>query len=394
MAEALKHTVRLIRRAYNKFSADRCARVGAALAYYTFFSLFPLLLLLISVLSYLLASGVPLLVDARAYVLGRAYEIMPQAQDALQRSIDAALSARGQVGFVGLLTLLWSASNVFTQLYQALNIIWSCTPEPTIGAAIRTKLTAIAMVFGISFILLLSIVFNAGLAVAIHHIQPLPWWRTVWTTLGPLSSVGMATAIFALLYRYLPDTKVRWRHVWPGALLAGTVWEFLRQAFTVYVTRYANYTAVYGAVGSTLGLLSWIYLSAQVLLFGAEFSVVYQQFQTEPRAEAHPSRRPDGADAQPSLRAQVVAAWRQLSATVAEAWGRRAAPSPRPSGARPGRKSPSSWRSWTLVLAHTCARKIKGRRRITGSDRTQTSKDGFGRVRSGCPRGDSVRTGH
>jgi membrane protein len=187
-------------------------------------------------------------------------------------------------------------------------MIWGSTPEPTIGAAIRTKLTAIAMVFGVSLLLLLSIILNASLAVAVRYVRPLPWWRSLWTTFVPLSSAAMATAIFGLLYRYLPDTKVSWRHVWPGALLAGTAWELLRQAFTIYTTRYANYAAVYGAVGSTIALLSWIYLSAQILLFGAEFSVVYGEFKSRPRSWTDARASPQG----PGLREQVQEAWHRL----------------------------------------------------------------------------------
>jgi membrane protein len=280
VAARLKHVFNLTRTTFAKFSADGCGRIGAALAYYSFFSLFPLLLLLISILGYLLASGVPLLIDARTYVLDSVESTLPQARDLLARSIDAAERARGTTGFVGLLTLMWSASNVFTQLYQALNLIWGCSSGGTIWAAVRTKLTAFAMVLGISFLLLVAVIVDVALPVAARQLGFAPGWRLVWVRFGALSPVFMATTIFALLYRYLPDTKVLWRDAWPGALLAGVAWEILRQGFIVYTTRYANYAAMYGAVGSTIALLSWIYLSAQVLLFGAEFSVVYGRLRT------------------------------------------------------------------------------------------------------------------
>lgn len=291
MIATLRSVLGFLRQVYDKFGADGCARTGAALAYYSLFSLFPLLLLFVSVLGYLLAFGVPILVDARTYVLDSAGNTFPQARELLERSIDSALKARGATGLVGLLTLLWSASNVFTQLYQALNQIWGSCPAPTIRAAVRTKLTAIAVVLGIGFLLMLSMVFNAALGVALRYAEALPAWHQVWQSLGPLSSAGMATLIFGLLYHYLPNTEVRWRHVWPGALLAGAAWELLRQAFTIYATR-TNYAAVYGAVGSTIALLSWIYLSAQVLLFGAEFSVVYARRQARsPSPQSPPPLR-------------------------------------------------------------------------------------------------------
>lgn len=280
---ALKGAFRLLRKTYAKFAADGCPRVGAALAYYSLFSLFPLLLLLISILGYLLASGMPLLVDARTSVLDSAANVMPQARDLLARSIDLALAARGATTVVGLLTLVWSASNAFTQLYQALNLIWGCAPGPGITAAIRSKLTAFAVVLGIGFLLLLCLVLSAALRISVDRTHLLPIWRAVWVGLNPLVSAGITTLVFALLYRYLPKTAAGWRDVWPGALLAGVAWEALRQVFTVYATR-TNYVAVYGAVGSTIALLFWIYLSAQVLLFGAEFAVVYAR-QREVRLE-------------------------------------------------------------------------------------------------------------
>lgn len=278
MAASLRDTYLLLRRTVDKFSADGCSRIGAALAYYSLFSLFPLLLLLISSLGFLLASGVPLLVDARTYVLDAVGNTLPQARELLAQGIDSAERARGTTGVIGLFTLLWSASNVFSQLYHTLNIIWGCSPGGTIGAAIRTKLTAIAAVLGISALLLASVIADTALAVAARRMALPPGWRLIWARLGPLSSAAMATAILAVLYRYLPNTKVRWGNVWPGALLAGVAWELLRQGFTIYTTRYANYKAMYGAVGSTIALLSWIYFSAQVLLFGAEFCVVYGRY--------------------------------------------------------------------------------------------------------------------
>lgn len=290
MAATLRRAFSLLREAYDKFCADGCTRVGAALAYYFFFSLFPLLLLLVSAGSYLLASGVPVLVNARSYVLARASDLMPRAGELLERSIDAALAARGQTGAVGVLTLLWSASNVFTQLYQAFNVIWGCCPAPSVRAAIRTKLTAIAVVLGISLLLLASMIADTALAVAARRAPLVPGWQRVWARLAPLSSALMATAVFGLLYRYLPNGRSRWRFIWPGALLAGVAWELLRQAFTVYTTRYANYAAVYGAVGGTIALLTWIYLSAQVVFFGAEFSVVYERHLGRRQALGHESR--------------------------------------------------------------------------------------------------------
>ncbi len=278
MAATLKDIVYLFRRALLKFSADGCSRMGAALAYYTLFSLFPLLLLLISILGFLLASGMPLLADARTYILDSVAATLPQATDMVAQGIKAAERARGATGVVGLLTLLWSASNMFTQLCQALNIIWDSPPPATIGAAIRTKLTAIAVVLSISALLFLSMVADTALSVAARHLALGSIWRSGWARLAPLYTAAMATAVLALLYRYLPNTTVRWRHVWPGALLAGVAWELLREGFTVYATRYANYVAVYGTVGTTIALLSWIYLSAQILLFGAEFTVVYKRF--------------------------------------------------------------------------------------------------------------------
>lgn len=320
MPKALKDTVALVRGTYDKFCADGCPRVGAALAYYSLFSLFPLLLLLISIMSFLLASGVPLLVDARTYVLDSVGNVLPEARDLLARSIDSALAARGATGLIGLFTLLWSSSNVFTQLYQAMNVIWGCVPEPTIGAAVRSKLTAIAVVLAIGLLLALSMVASVVFDVALGRAHLLGGMRLLGSTLAPLTSAAMATMTFALLYRYLPHSRVRWRYVWPGALVAGVAWEALRIGFTEYARR-TNYVAVYGVVGSTIALLTWIYLSAQVLFFGAEFAVVYARLKTGTSGLCAPEPAAGGESAGPrpaGVRARAVEGLRAVAVGVAE----------------------------------------------------------------------------
>lgn len=311
MAATLKRIFHLIRSTSSKYSADGCGRMGAALAYYSLFSLFPLLLLLISLLGFMLASGMPLLVDARTSVLDTVGRTLPQARDLLALSIEQAQAARGATGIVGLFTLLWSASNAFTQLYQALNEIWGCLPAGTVRAAIRTKLTAIAVVLVISCLLLASIITDATVSVVVRRMPLPPGWILVWQDLAPFASVALAAAVFAMLYRYLPNTKVQWRTVWPGALVAGVAWEVLRQGFTIYTTRYSNYAAVYGAVGSTMALLSWIYLSAQILLFGAEFTVVYGRLLQGERLGGAGASPAAGADEKELAIVEAVQRWAQ-----------------------------------------------------------------------------------
>ena len=252
---------------------DDVPRMGAALAYYTLFSLFPLLLLLISALGYLLRAGVPLAVDAQRQVLEAARVVLPQAEDLVAQALQATAARSNEVGLVGLVTLFWSASNVFSQLDRAFQAIWDLEEQRPLW---KSRLVAFLMVLVVFLFFLLSMVGMVALDVVLRLVQNLPHGALLWKLAAWGASLSITAMVFAILYRYLPRTEVHWRDVWPAAMLAALVWEGLKWGFGWYVSQ-ANYRAIYGPVGSVIALLFWIYLSSQVLFLGGELAAVRGQ---------------------------------------------------------------------------------------------------------------------
>ena len=271
----VKSIVTLFKETFTEFMDDKAPRLGAALAYYTIFSIAPLLLIAIAV------AGV---------VYGKQaaqHDVLAQLQglfgDAAARSIQEMLVSASKprsgktATIVGVITLLFGAAGVFGQLKDALNTIWNVEPKKRGGfiGMVRDRFLSFAMVFGIAFLLLVSLVLDAALSAVAKHVG-LPGGETPWEILQLGVSFGVVTALFALIFRFLPDTKVEWRDVWYGAAFTSFLFVIGKFLLGIYFGRAAVGSA-YGAAGSLVLLLVWIYYSAQILFFGAEFTQVYSR---------------------------------------------------------------------------------------------------------------------
>jgi membrane protein len=264
---------RVTLRAVQDWWQDNCLRLAASLAYYTALSLAPLVLLIIGV--------VGLVLDRQqvAQQLTMQLEgLMGPAGRDLITSILATTSPQGGAvaTVIGLITLFIGATAVFGELQATMNLIWEVQPAPTSGlwagiwAWLRERIFSLALVFALAFLLLVSLVISAALASAAALFQG-PEQALLSRVLELAVSLLVLTFVFALFFKYVPDAEISWRDVWLGGLLTAVLFTLGKTAIGVYLGR-ASVGSAYGAAGSMVVLLVWVYYSALILFFGAEFT--------------------------------------------------------------------------------------------------------------------------
>jgi membrane protein len=269
----MRNAWRLVRTTIEKWLAHKDARQGAALAYYSVFSIGPLMVIAIGIAG--LAFGEE---AARGEVQGQLSTMLGQNA---ANAIDGMLAGanKPQQGIlataIGFAVLLFSALGVVVQLKDAFNTVWEVDEKNISGAwqFVRTYLISMAMVFGLGFLFLISLAFTTGLSAAQEFLGgQLP--QSTLQVGGSLISFAAITAMFALMFKWLPDTDVEWRDVWLGAAITAALFEFGKFLIGFYVGKLAL-ASTYGAAASLVILLIWIYYSAQILLLGAEFTHCY-----------------------------------------------------------------------------------------------------------------------
>ena len=180
----------------------------------------------------------------------------------------------------GFIILLFGASGVFYELQDALNTIWKVTPKPgrTLITIIRERFLSFAAVLGTGFLLLVSLVINAGLSAAGAFLssRALPGGILLWQAFNNLISFALIALLFALIFKLLPDVRIRWRDVWLGAVLTALLFSLGKYLIGLYLGQSPT-TSVFGAAASIVVLLVWVYYSTQILLFGAEFTRLYAE---------------------------------------------------------------------------------------------------------------------
>ena len=245
------------------------------MAYYTVFSLAPLLMIAIAMASLAFDREA-----ARDQILAQLQDLVgPTGAKAIEAMLQNASSpASGVIAtIIGVITLFVGASGVFGELQASLNTIWD-VPEREGGGIwrfIKNRFLSVLMVLGTGFLLLVSLILSAGIAAAgsfLLGVLPLP--EGVLHVMNFALSLGMITVLFALIYKVLPDAPIAWRDVWTGALLTAFLFEIGKLLIGLYIGK-ANFASSYGAAGSLVIILVWVYYSTQILLFGAEFTEVY-----------------------------------------------------------------------------------------------------------------------
>ena len=267
----------LLKQTFSEWLEDQVPQLGAALAYYTVFSLAPLVLLLLAIVGFIFhndpAGAWRKMTEQMSYFLDKsAVDVVANiAQTASHPS--KGMSAT----IIGILLALFGASGVFGQLQNALNTIWGVKAKPGAGIVefIRSRFLSFAMVAGVCFLLLVSLVFESLLKGFSHYIQAIfPGGIVIALVVYSIFDLAVVVLLFALIFKFLPDVKIQWRDVWIGALMTAIFFAIGKWALGLYLGSGAAASA-YGAASSLITLLLWIYYSSQILLFGAEFTQVY-----------------------------------------------------------------------------------------------------------------------
>jgi membrane protein len=272
-----KVIVDLFKRTATEWIADDAPQLGAALAYYSVFSLAPMVLLIIAIIGVLFrddpAGAWSRITEQMSYFLDKSAITMVQ-QIAAQVSSPAKSVLGGTIGFA---LALFGASGVFGQLQNALNIIWGVKSKPGRGiwGFVRTRFLSFALIAGIGFLLLISLVIEAAIKGFSHYLQSI--WPGALTVIVPIYLIFdfvIVSAVFAMIFKVLPNAVIRFRDVWIGAVLTAFLFLIGKWALGIYLGS-GTAASAYGAASSLITLLLWIYYSSQILLFGAEFTQVY-----------------------------------------------------------------------------------------------------------------------
>ena len=273
----------LMKAAFKNWQADYAPSMGAALSYYTVFSIAPLLIIVIAVAALIFGQDV-----AHSAILDQASGLIGEnGAKALEGMLESAQRPKQGVlaSLLGIMAMLIGATTVFAELETNLNRIWKVEPEKISGIwhFVRTRLLSIGMVLAIGFLLVVSLVVSAAIAVWGKYWSG--WFHGIEILLHVANfvvSVAVITVLFALIYKYLPRIMIRWRDVWIGAFVTSLLFSFGKFLIGLYIGK-SGVESSYGAAGAMVVLLVWVYYSAQIFLLGAEFTKVY--------AESHGSRK-------------------------------------------------------------------------------------------------------
>ena len=256
---------------------DDAIRLGASLAYYTLFALAPILLVATAVAGIVFGAQA-----ARGQIVGQLDQLVgPDGARAVQSLLEGASHRRAGMlaSVLGGITFVVAATGAFLELQAALNTIWRVKPNPraNVRGFVVDRLRSFGLVVAIGFLLMVSLAVTASLAAfnawLAHRSPSIP---LAWSGVNALASVVVTTALFALLYRFLPDVRLRWRDVTTGAFVTAILFTVGQQLIGLYLGQ-SSVSSSYGAAGSVMILLLWVYYSCQILLFGAEFTRVYAQ---------------------------------------------------------------------------------------------------------------------
>jgi membrane protein len=280
--KTLRNIFALVKAAGVRWSDDECYRLGASFSYYAVFSLFPLLLLCVSAVGFMVGHDATVRERMLDYVSSSgAPQLRPLLEETLT-SMKEHVTARGVGAVVGVLSLLFGASGVFSELQSSLNRIWRVKAPPTrsfwelVIATIKDKALSFAVVLAAGLALLLSLLVSAALSAVDSTASEVVHSPILWLLVETCVSMVLLTGFFSAMFRMIPRTKVAWTDVVGGAFLAAFLFTLLKRLFAWYLGHIGSYAA-YGAVGGMLGLLAWIYLASLLVFLGAEFTRVYAE---------------------------------------------------------------------------------------------------------------------
>jgi membrane protein len=248
--------------------------LAAAISYYALFSLFPLTLAIIFGLSFFLGP------DSIEDLAQRAAEQAPVSKKTVSDVLTGTLKNRSLAGFAGIIGLLWAGTAVFGAIRKGVNATWGITrPRPFL----QERVIDISLMLGAAILMLVSIFSTAALAYVREILEFITRETHVngdflWDKVASLIPAALSFLVFVGIYWFLPNARVKLIEAWPGAIAATVAFEVVKNAFVWYVGNYSAYTTVYGSVGSIMALLTWVYVSAVILLFGSLITYRYAAY--------------------------------------------------------------------------------------------------------------------
>src|SRR6266498_2491896 len=279
MRKLFSNLPHILKLSYQGWKEDKASRLSAALAYYTIFSLAPLLIIVIAITGLFWQQQA-----VHQQVMGQIQSLVgvDGAKFVSDLLTGASNPARGiTAAILGIITLIFGALGGFNELHNALNTIWEVKEKETKGfiqsikKIILDRFLSFTMILGIGFLLLVSLVISAALSAVQTTIgNVFPFSEFILQLINLVISIGVITVLFALIYKFLPDAEIAWREVWLGAFMTAVFFSLGKLLIGIYLGNSAVASS-FGAAGSLVLLLVWIYYSAQILFFGAEFTEVY-----------------------------------------------------------------------------------------------------------------------
>ena len=265
----------LIKNTFNEWSEDKASRLAAALSYYTIFSMAPLLIITVAVASIFFQQS-----DVKQTLLAQIQSFIgPSGADFIQSVMQNASISGGNTlaTIIGVVTLLVGATTVFAQLQESMNVIWEVQLKPNQGIlhTIQKRLLSFALVLVIGFLLVVFLVVSAvisSLSTFFSGVLPGAGW--VWQVVDFFLSFAIITLLFAAIYKVLPDVQIGWEDVWIGAAVTALLFTIGKFLIGLYLG-HSSVSSVFGAAGSLVVILIWVYFSSQILFLGAEFTQVY-----------------------------------------------------------------------------------------------------------------------
>lgn len=268
--------VTLAKETFAEFQRHKGQWLAAAIAYFTVFAIAPLVIVIVEIAGFFLGGHRGVLNSLYGYM---SHTAGPSAAQGINSIVDATFSHRKTgilMQIVGWVVFAFAAVGLFNSLQEALNIVWDVMPEKkSLVETLKGRLPAFGVVLSIAFLLLVSLGINALLTVgaaALSHILPL--FPTIAKVLDFVISLAIVTTLFALLFEYLPERRIAWRDVWLGAAVSALLFVLGQFLLGWYLGR-AGVSSGYGAFGGLVVFLVWVNYSAQIMLFGAEFTHVY-----------------------------------------------------------------------------------------------------------------------
>lgn len=272
----MRRTWTLLKKSFWAWTNENALEWGAALGYYTAFSIAPLLVVALNI------AGLFYKGDSLAYVHEHIAGLVGSNAAMIITAAIQSIRSSGHGTFAGvasIVMLVVGASSVFGQLQNVLNRIWGVQPKPGHfwKDLFKQRLLSFAMVIGVSFVLLVSLILSALLAMITDYFSYLlPGADILWQLLDAGLSFSVITVLFALIFKVVPDVDIHWRDVWLGALITALLFVGGKTAIAYYLGR-SGIGSAYGAAGSFLVLLAWVYYSSQILFFGAEFTKLHAE---------------------------------------------------------------------------------------------------------------------